>query len=288
MHAGRPAVAAAAAAAAASAAAAAGRRAGFVPARAAGGRVQAPRHDARPVRVAGVRVRVRVCVCACVRVCVCACVRVRVRVRVRVCTHLCACASRLARRAPHATLPRCAAPRTAPTPPRAPTPHQRGHEHRRRRQAECLTLPGVLDGSHLVYCAPTSGGKSLVGEVLLLRRLVATGKAALLVSARRWLLAAGAGALVHWLAGWLAGCCRAVGWSVGCCAAECCAWCVAAGWRRARVVRGCGAWRPRPRPAPLAAAGWQAPFLLPGVRPCFSSGGGGVLGSRTPPLVIDS
>ena len=42
-------------------------------------------------------------------------------------------------------------------------------------QAECLCTPGVLDGSNVVYCAPTSGGKSLVAEVLSLRRLLTTG-----------------------------------------------------------------------------------------------------------------
>lgn len=53
-------------------------------------------------------------------------------------------------------------------------------------QAECLNQAGVLDGSNLVYCAPTSGGKSLVAEVLMLRRLVVTGKAALLVRHLAW------------------------------------------------------------------------------------------------------
>ena len=41
-------------------------------------------------------------------------------------------------------------------------------------QAECLARPGVSNSfRNLVYCAPTSGGKSLVSEVLLLRRLAA-------------------------------------------------------------------------------------------------------------------
>jgi replicative superfamily II helicase len=48
-------------------------------------------------------------------------------------------------------------------------------------QAEALLQPGVMDGRNLVYCAPTSGGKSLVAEILALKRLYATGKAALLV-----------------------------------------------------------------------------------------------------------
>ena len=38
-------------------------------------------------------------------------------------------------------------------------------------QAAALSLPGVLDGRNLVYTAPTSGGKTLVAEMLLLRRL---------------------------------------------------------------------------------------------------------------------
>jgi DNA polymerase theta len=42
-------------------------------------------------------------------------------------------------------------------------------------------MPGVLDGKNLVYCAPTSGGKSLVAEVLMLRRVLTTGLPAMLV-----------------------------------------------------------------------------------------------------------
>jgi DNA polymerase theta len=48
-------------------------------------------------------------------------------------------------------------------------------------QAAALSLEGVHAGGNLVYCAPTSGGKSLVAEVLALKRLYATGRAALLV-----------------------------------------------------------------------------------------------------------
>ena len=40
-------------------------------------------------------------------------------------------------------------------------------------QRECLSLTGVFNHqSNLVYCAPTSGGKSLVSDVLLIKRLV--------------------------------------------------------------------------------------------------------------------
>lgn len=41
---------------------------------------------------------------------------------------------------------------------------------------ECLRLPGVLNGRNLVYSAPTSGGKSIVSEILALRRMMLTGK----------------------------------------------------------------------------------------------------------------
>jgi DNA polymerase theta len=48
-------------------------------------------------------------------------------------------------------------------------------------QSQALLEDGVLEGRNLVYCAPTSGGKSLVAEILALRRLYSTGRSALLV-----------------------------------------------------------------------------------------------------------
>ncbi len=39
-------------------------------------------------------------------------------------------------------------------------------------QAQCLVMPGVLTGRNLVYTAPTGGGKTLVAEVLLMRRML--------------------------------------------------------------------------------------------------------------------
>eukprot|EP00898_Chlorokybus_atmophyticus_P003722 jgi/Chlat1/4350/Chrsp29S04503 len=48
-------------------------------------------------------------------------------------------------------------------------------------QKECLNMEGVLQGRSLVYSAPTSGGKSLVAEVVMLRRLLDTDRKALVV-----------------------------------------------------------------------------------------------------------
>lgn len=48
-------------------------------------------------------------------------------------------------------------------------------------QAECLNVNGVLRGRNLVFCAPTSAGKTIVYEVLALRRLLTTGKPFMLV-----------------------------------------------------------------------------------------------------------
>ncbi|QCD99446.1 helicase and polymerase-containing protein TEBICHI isoform X1 [Vigna unguiculata] len=48
-------------------------------------------------------------------------------------------------------------------------------------QVDCLRVDGVLQRRNLVYCASTSAGKSFVAEILMLRRVITTGKMALLV-----------------------------------------------------------------------------------------------------------
>lgn len=48
-------------------------------------------------------------------------------------------------------------------------------------QADCLSSPEVLSGKSLIYVAPTSAGKSLVSEVLMLRQLLFRGRRALVI-----------------------------------------------------------------------------------------------------------
>jgi len=48
-------------------------------------------------------------------------------------------------------------------------------------QTECLLLPAVRDGSNLIYLLPTSGGKTLVAEMLIFRQLLCYHKDVLLI-----------------------------------------------------------------------------------------------------------
>ncbi|KAL7066029.1 DEAD/DEAH box helicase family protein [Cryptosporidium serpentis] len=48
-------------------------------------------------------------------------------------------------------------------------------------QYECITQPGVLQGKNLIYSAPTSGGKTLVSELLMFRTVTKRRRSALVI-----------------------------------------------------------------------------------------------------------
>ncbi|XP_053158733.1 DNA polymerase theta isoform X3 [Hemicordylus capensis] len=59
--------------------------------------------------------------------------------------------------------------------------HALGVVHMFQWQAECLMVGQVLEGKNLVYSAPTSAGKTLVAELLILKRVLETRKKALFI-----------------------------------------------------------------------------------------------------------
>ncbi|XP_051240600.1 DNA polymerase theta [Dicentrarchus labrax] len=56
-----------------------------------------------------------------------------------------------------------------------------GVTHMFEWQAQCLTVGQVLQGGNLVYSAPTSAGKTLVSELLMLKRVLETKRKALFI-----------------------------------------------------------------------------------------------------------
>ncbi|XP_033976724.1 DNA polymerase theta isoform X3 [Trematomus bernacchii] len=56
-----------------------------------------------------------------------------------------------------------------------------GVTHMFEWQAQCLTVGQVLQGGNLVYSAPTSAGKTLVAELLMLKRVLETKRKALFI-----------------------------------------------------------------------------------------------------------
>ncbi|XP_059194228.1 DNA polymerase theta [Centropristis striata] len=56
-----------------------------------------------------------------------------------------------------------------------------GVTHMFEWQAQCLTVGQVLQGGNLIYSAPTSAGKTLVSELLMLKRVLETKRKALFI-----------------------------------------------------------------------------------------------------------
>lgn len=48
-------------------------------------------------------------------------------------------------------------------------------------QYDCISTTGIADGDSLVYCAPTSGGKTLISELIILRSAMYLKKRAIFV-----------------------------------------------------------------------------------------------------------
>ncbi|XP_023244367.1 helicase POLQ-like [Centruroides sculpturatus] len=48
-------------------------------------------------------------------------------------------------------------------------------------QHECLTLPAIKEEKNLIYMLPTSGGKTLVAEILIFKRLLCNKQSALFI-----------------------------------------------------------------------------------------------------------